>query len=62
MTDQSTFPDPVYRDTVLAPLFDGVKIHHAAHMDHINQAHLVMLTETGILSPKDAAAPASPRA
>ena len=55
MTDQSTFPDPVYRDTVLAPLFEGVKTHHATHMDHINQAHLVMLTETGILSPNDAA-------
>ncbi|MCG6902373.1 MAG: argininosuccinate lyase [Rhodobacter sp.] len=50
MTDTTTFPDPTYRDTVLAPLFEGVKTHYAAHMMAINKAHLVMLTETGILS------------
>lgn len=50
MTDTSTFPDPVYRDTVLAPLFEGVKAAFAAHMEAINRAHLVMLVETGILS------------
>ncbi len=50
MTDQSTFPDPTYRDTVLAPLFEGVKAHFAGHMAAINKAHLVMLVETGILS------------
>ncbi|QBX99966.1 argininosuccinate lyase [Rhodophyticola sp. CCM32] len=49
MTDTSTFPDPVYRDTVLAPLFEGVKTHYAAYMAVINRAHLVMLVETGIL-------------
>ena len=48
MTDHSTFPDPVYRDTVLAPLFEGVKAHYAAHMDAINRAHLVMLAEAHI--------------
>ncbi|WP_233557311.1 argininosuccinate lyase [Rhodophyticola porphyridii] len=48
--DCSTFPDPVYRDTVLAPLFDGVKTHYASHMARINRAHLVMLVETGILN------------
>jgi argininosuccinate lyase len=53
MTDTSTFPDPTYRDTVLAPLFEGVKTHFAGHMDAINRAHLVMLVETGILSPED---------
>lgn len=53
MTDHSTFPDPIYRDTVLAPLFDGVKTHFAGHMAAINQAHLVMLVETGILSAAD---------
>jgi len=52
MTDTSTFPDPVYRDTVLAPLFEGVKTHHARHMGQINRAHLVMLGEVGILSPE----------
>jgi len=50
MTDTSIFPDPVYRDTVLAPLFEGVKAHYAGHMDAINRAHLVMLVETGILT------------
>ena len=54
MTDASTFPDPVYRDTVLAPLFEGVKRHYAGHMAEIDRAHLVMLAETGIL-PAEAA-------
>ncbi len=50
ITDNSVFPDPVYRDTVLAPLFDGVKTHYAAAMADINQAHLVMLHDTQILT------------
>ena len=50
MTDGSTFPDPTYRDTVLAPLFEAVKTHYAGHMGAINRAHLVMLCETGILT------------
>jgi len=54
MTDRSVFPDPTYRDTVLAPLFEGVKRHYAAHMGAINRAHLVMLTETAILPQDDA--------
>lgn len=48
-SDTSRFPDPVYRDTVLAPLFDGARGHHAAGFDRIDRAHLVMLAETGIL-------------
>lgn len=55
LTDHSTFPDPTYRDTVLAPLFDGVKTNFAAHMATINRAHLVMLSETGILAPDQVA-------
>ncbi|MEO0703133.1 MAG: argininosuccinate lyase [Pseudomonadota bacterium] len=51
MTDQSTFPDDTYRETVLAPLFEGVKAHYAGHMDVINRAHLVMLHDTAILTP-----------
>lgn len=54
MTDLSTFPDPIYRDTVLAPLFEGVKTHYATHMAAINRAHLVMLADTGILGRSDA--------
>lgn len=54
--DLDEFPHPVYRDTVLAPLFEGVKTHYAAGMDAINRAHLVMLVETGILTAEDGAA------
>lgn len=49
MSDTSVFPDPVYRDTVLAPLFEGAKAHYAGHVRAINRAHLVMLAQTGIL-------------
>ena len=55
MTDNSVFPDPVYKSTVLAPLFEGVKAHYANHMGAINRAHLVMLVETGVLSIGDGA-------
>ncbi len=52
--DRSVFPDPVYKDTVLAPLFDGAKHHHVQAFRAIDRAHLVMLQETGIL-PEDTA-------
>ncbi|WP_044044204.1 argininosuccinate lyase [Octadecabacter antarcticus] len=55
MIDNSTFPDPTYKTTVLAPLFEGVKTHYAGHMAAINRAHLVMLVETGILPRADGA-------
>jgi argininosuccinate lyase len=48
-SDRSVFPDPVYRATVLKPLFDGAKVHHAKALARIDRAHLVMLVETGIL-------------
>ena len=51
MIDNSVFPHPAYKDTVLAPLFDGVKTHFAHSMAEINRAHLVMLSDTGILTP-----------
>ncbi|MFK8036098.1 MAG: argininosuccinate lyase [Hyphomicrobiales bacterium] len=50
MMDQSTFPHPVYKDTVLAPLFEGAKAHYVDAVRAINRAHLVMLKETSILS------------
>ncbi|PLW77044.1 argininosuccinate lyase [Cohaesibacter celericrescens] len=56
MIDHSKFPDPVYKETVLAPLFDAVKAHYADHMGAINRAHLVMLAETQILSSEQASA------
>lgn len=49
MTDTTTFPNPVYKDTVLEPLFEGAKAHFTKAVNAINQAHLVMLSETGIL-------------
>lgn len=47
--DHSRFPDPVYRETVLAPLFDGARLEHAEGFRRIDRAHLVMLAETGII-------------
>ncbi len=49
LSDTSVFPDPVYKETVLAPLFDGAKDHHVEGFRAIDRAHLVMLAETGIL-------------
>ncbi|MBU1306197.1 MAG: argininosuccinate lyase, partial [Alphaproteobacteria bacterium] len=49
LDDTSVFPDAVYKDTVLRPLFDGAKTHHVAGFEAIDKAHLVMLVETGIL-------------
>jgi argininosuccinate lyase len=49
MTDLTRFPHPVYKETVLAPLFEGAKAHFVDAIRNINRAHLVMLTETGIL-------------
>ena len=47
--DRSIFPDPVYKDVVLRPLFDGARTHHVDGFRAIDRAHLVMLAETGIL-------------
>jgi argininosuccinate lyase len=49
LSDTSQFPDPVYKETVLRPLFDGAKGHHVEAFSRIDRAHLVMLVETGIL-------------
>lgn len=48
--DTSVFPDPVYKETVLRPLFDGAKDHHVEGFRLIDRAHLVMLHETRILT------------
>jgi argininosuccinate lyase len=48
--DETVFPDPTYKDTVLRPLFDGVKADHVDGFRRIDRAHLVMLAATGILS------------
>ncbi len=49
VSDNSVFPDPVYKETVLRPLFDGAKTHHVDGFRRIDRAHLVMLVETAIL-------------
>ena len=54
LADTSVFPDPVYKETVLRPLFDGAKDHHVAGFRAIDRAHLVMLAETGILDAEQA--------
>ncbi|MHA6297151.1 argininosuccinate lyase [Devosia sp. CAU 1758] len=55
LSDTSVFPDPVYKETVLAPLFDGAKDHHVQAFRAIDRAHLVMLADTGIIEPAQAA-------
>ncbi|HEY0420456.1 MAG TPA: lyase family protein, partial [Acetobacteraceae bacterium] len=50
MPDFSTFPAPDYKETVLAPLFEGFKRHHRAHLLAIHHAHGLMLAERGWLS------------
>ncbi|MBM3546485.1 MAG: argininosuccinate lyase [Alphaproteobacteria bacterium] len=54
--DDSVFPAPVYKDTVLAPLFEGVKKHHWQHQMRINRASAVMLAEKNLLSRAEAGA------
>ncbi|WP_176084038.1 argininosuccinate lyase [Martelella sp. HB161492] len=53
--DTSRFPDPVYKETLLKSLFDGAKTYFVEGFRAIDRAHLVMLTETGILSSGQAA-------
>jgi len=48
--DKSQFPDPVYKETVLRPLFDGAKTHYIDGFRSIDRAHLVMLHECGIIN------------
>jgi len=42
-TDDEKFPARVYKETVLAPLFEGVKRHHWRYQMEINQASAVLL-------------------
>jgi argininosuccinate lyase len=56
MSGDERFPAPVYRDTVLAPLFEGVKQHHWRQQMRINRASAIMLAAQGLLSRAEAAA------
>jgi argininosuccinate lyase len=49
-TDYERFPAGVYRDTVLAPLFEASKRYHARNLFRIHYAHGVMLAEQSIVS------------
>lgn len=49
MKDTSKFPSPVYQETVLQPIFNAFKAEYYRDMMAVNYAHLVMLTEQGIL-------------
>jgi argininosuccinate lyase len=53
MSDER-FPARVYKDTVLAPLFEGVKRHHWHYQMEINQASAVLLAERGLLTDTEA--------
>ncbi len=54
--DDEKFPARVYKDTVLAPLFEGVKRHHWRYQMQINQASAVLLAECGLLTPQECGA------
>jgi argininosuccinate lyase len=53
------FPAPVFRETVLAPLFEGAKAHFVEAFRAVDRAHCVMLAERGLLTPKEGRAIAS---
>ncbi len=50
------FPAAVYRETVLAPLFEGVKQHHWRQQMRINRASAIMLAAQGLLTRAEAGA------
>ena len=54
--DYSRFPDPVYKETVLKPLFEGAKAYFVEGFRRIDRAHLVMLAETAIVGAASARA------
>ena len=56
MSRKEKFPARVYKDTVLAPLFEGVKRHHWRYQMEINQASAVLLAECGVLTNAEASA------
>ena len=54
MTTPEAFPAQVYKETVLSPLFEGVKRHHWRYQMRINQASAVLLAECGLLEKGEA--------
>lgn len=56
MDSCSSFPSPIYRETVLSPIFEDAKRLFLGPMLEIDFAHVVMLAEYGINSPEVTAA------
>ena len=56
MSIGNRFPAPEYKETVLAPLFEGFKRHYSEHLVSIHQAHGLMLFECGWLTAQQAQA------
>jgi len=54
--DDDRFPAPAYRDTVLAPLFEGVKRHYWRHLLRVDRASAIMLAGRQLLARAEAAA------
>ena len=54
--DEERFPASVYRETVLTPLFEGVKRHHWRQQMRIDRASAIMLAAQGLLSRAEAGA------
>ena len=54
--DEERFPAAIYRETVLAPLFEGVKQHHWRQQMRINRASAIMLAAQGLLTRTEAGA------
>jgi argininosuccinate lyase len=50
MSIANKFPAPEYKETVLAPLFEGFKRYFSEHLVSIHQAHGLMLAECGWLT------------
>jgi argininosuccinate lyase len=53
LRDFSKFPAAEFKDNVLAPLFEGFKLHHRDQLLAIHHAHGIMLAECGWLKPDE---------
>src|ERR1700712_2001858 len=49
----STFPAPIYRDTVLAQIFADAKVYFLQPLLAIQYAHTIMLGQQGIMTPDE---------
>ena len=54
--NDEAFPAAVYKQTVLAPLFEGAKRHYWPHLLRVDRASAVMLAQQGLLTAVEARA------